>query len=127
MNPFTKFISQWSADSAFNEFVDQWDRFEQIVISVYRGKLEPYVAGDEYTRVWSWLRARYGGWSDLLAPYWQSTQAAGEPTRTDPFQLLLDLETASAIRGNWKAMQHLPAAREALNRYLLEHSQPAGK
>ena len=41
-------------------------------------------------------------------------------TKTDPFQMLIDFHTPNDIVGNWTAMQHLPAAREALNQYILE-------
>ncbi|GJM41140.1 MAG: hypothetical protein DHS20C20_14220 [Ardenticatenaceae bacterium] len=71
-----------------------------------------------FVSVWPWLRRAYGGWEGALRPYWQQTKAAGELTQTDPFKLLLDLETPADILGNWHAMQHLPAAREALNRLL---------
>jgi hypothetical protein len=57
-------------------------------------------------------------WSAYLRPYWQKTKAAGEHTQTDPFQLVLDLEAPDAILGDWRAMQHLPAAREALNLFV---------
>ena len=75
-------------------------------------------AEPEFAEVRPWLRQQYGFWEEVLRPYWQQTKAAGELTQTDPFQLLLDLEAPFAIIGNWRAMQHLPAAREALNLFL---------
>jgi hypothetical protein len=119
MNPFSKYLRQWSNDSEFETFVDQWDRLERIVVGVYRGKIEVGVAVPEFNQVWPWLRERYPGWAETLRPHWQATRAAGEPTRDDPFELLLALPEPAAIRGDWRAMQHLPAAREAINRYLL--------
>lgn len=119
MNPFTKFLSQWSADDDFSDFVAHWDRLERLVISVYRGKVPVAEAIDEYSQIWPWLRERYAAFETVLRPYWQVTRAAGEPTATDPFRLLLDLDSPAAIPGDWRAMQHLPAAREAINRYLL--------
>jgi hypothetical protein len=119
MNPFSKYLRQWSNDSQFEAFVDQWDRLERIVVGIYRGKIKVETAVPEFNQVWPWLRERYSDWAEALRPHWQATRAAGEPTHDDPFQLLLALPEPAAIRGDWRAMQHLPAAREAINRYLL--------
>ena len=123
MNPFTKFLGQWSADDDFGAFVAHWDRLEGVVVGVYRGKMDEATAEQEYAAVWPWLRARYPAWQPALRPYWQATRAAGEPTQTDPFSLLLDRPAVAAIRGDWQAMQHLPAAREAINLYLVDHGE----
>ncbi len=120
-NPFTRFLSQWSSDDALAAFVAAWDRLERVVVGVYRAQMDEATAAAEYAAVWPWLRAAYPRWQEALRPYWQATRAAGEPTRVDPFALLLDIPAAAAIAGDWRAMQHLPAAREAINRYLLEH------
>jgi hypothetical protein len=119
MNPFSKYLRQWSNDGDFDAFVDHWDRLERIVIGVYRAKLTVEAAAGEFDEVWPWLRERYPDWEETLRPHWQATRAAGEPTRDDPFRLLLAIPAPAAIRGDWRAMQHLPAAREAINRYLL--------
>jgi len=123
MNPYSKYLSQWSADTDFGAFVEQWDRLEAVVVGVYRRKVALTAAESTFDEVWSGLRARYALWRDRLRPYWQATQAAGAPTRTDPFQLLLDIAAIEAISGDWRAMQHLPAAREAINRYLVDHGE----
>ena len=91
-----------------------------LVVHVYREKMTPEEAAGEYAAVWPWLRVEYGRWQPALEPHWRATRAAGAPTQTDPFLLLLALESPAAICGDWPAMQHLPAAREAINRYLLE-------
>jgi hypothetical protein len=119
MNPFSKYLRQWSSDGDFDAFVEHWDRLEQIVIGVYRGKIEVEAAVPEFNQVWPWLRERYPDWEAILRPHWQPTRAAGEPTLDDPFRLLLACPGPEAIRGDWRAMRHLPAAREAINRYLL--------
>lgn len=119
MNPFTKFLRQWSTDASFDTFAAYWDRLERLTIQVYREKVTPAAAQPEFEEVWPWLRKQYGRWQSLLEPYWRQTVAAGEHTRTDPFLLLLEKESVAAILGDWRAMQHLPAAREALNRYIL--------
>lgn len=122
MNPFTTYLKQWSNNHGFSEFVGYWDRLERLVISVYRGKVDITSATAEFDEVWPWLRRRYDDWVNVLHPYWQATQAAGKPTQTDPFQLLLNIADLAHVPGNWRAMQHLPAAREAINRYLMENS-----
>lgn len=122
MNPFTHFLQQWSADDRLAEFIAHWDVLERIVVGVYRKKMEPEAAEAEFRRVWPWLRAAYAEWEATLRPFWQATRAAGAPTQTDPFQLLLAIESPQAIRGDWRAMQHLPAAREALNQLIFQES-----
>ncbi len=121
-NPFTRYLSQWSTDKAFAEFVERWDRLERIVVGVYRQKIDLDAAARDFDDVWPWLRRHYGQWAAALRPYWLSARAAGEPVQTDPFLLLLDLAGPDHIPGHWRAMQHLPAAREAINRYLVENS-----
>lgn len=120
MNPFTKYLTQWSRNRQLKEFVAYWDELEFVMVQVQRQKMDLAAAEPQFAKVWPWLRRHYGEWEAVLRPFWQATKAAGEPTQTDPFQLLLDLEKAEDILGNWHAMQHLPAAREALNQYLLQ-------
>ncbi len=122
MNPFTKYLSQWSFDRDFAGFVEHWDRLEHLVVAVYRQKLDANLAKAEFDEVWPRCRELYlGRWEKLLQSYWLQTRAAGEPTRVDPFRLLLDIQSPIEIPENWRAMQYLPAAREAINRYLLDH------
>lgn len=122
MNPFTKFLSQSLTDNHFTAFVEKWDELERIVIGVYRGKITPSSAESDWQGTRTWLLNNYGSWEAVLCPYWQMTSAGGNPTITDPFHLLLDIKIAADIPGDWRAMQHLPAAREAINRYLLDHT-----
>ena len=119
-NPFTRFLSQWSSDNDFAAFVAHWDRLERVVVGVYRAKLDEAEGAAEYRAVWPWLRQAYPRWQEALRPHWQATRAAGQPTQLDPFALLLAIAAPAKIAGDWRAMQHLPAAREAINRYLVE-------
>jgi hypothetical protein len=123
MNPFTKYLRQWSGDSSLSDFIDLWDRLERVVVGVYREKMTIDQAQVEFDVVWPPLRDRYPFLESGLRNYWQQTRAAGEPTQIDPFQLLIDLPNPQAIVENWRAMQHLPAAREALNHYLVDHRE----
>lgn len=106
-------------------FVEKWDELERIVINVYRGKSTPVEEEERWQSVVAWLRENYGTWEEYLLPYWRNTSAAGSPTSTDPFLLLLAINTTANIPGNWSAMQHLPAARETINRYLLDQDLSA--
>jgi hypothetical protein len=119
-NLFSRFLGQWSKNRPFNAFVEQWDVLEAVVIGVYRERITPETAEIEFQRIWPWLRDRYPQWEETLRPHWQATKAGGRPTETDPFRLLLDVSRPADIRGDWRLMQHLPAAREAINRLLVE-------
>ena len=59
MNPFTRYLSQWSTDDSFAAFVADWDRLERLVIGVYRAKLAVAAAEPEFAQVWPRLRRRY--------------------------------------------------------------------
>lgn len=120
MNPFSRFLSQRSKDDSFVEFVTYWDELEMLVIGLYRQRLSLDAATADFDRVWRWLRQNYSRFECQLAQFWPETTAAGAPVRSDPFRMLLDLPGPEAIAGNWPAMQHLPAAREAINRYLAQ-------
>jgi len=121
-NPFTNFLRQWNRRPDLDEFVRYWDALERIVVRVYREKATVEEAGPEFEQVWPWLRRHYGEWREVLRPFWQQTKAAGAPTQTDPFQMFLNMQSPQDIVGDWRAMQHLPAAREAVNQYLLAKS-----
>lgn len=123
MNPFTRFLNQWSDNHSLDEFIAHWDLLERVVVLVYRQKMTLDEAEEPFRQAWPWLRQQYGQWEEILRPFWQQTQAGSQPTQTDPFRLLLRLEKTADIPDNWNAMQHLPAAREALNRLVLAASQ----
>ena len=122
MSPFTKFLQRGREDANFDRFVSYWDRLERLTIQVYKGQIDAASAQAEveFAQVWPWLRQSYGHWQDELESCWRQTRAAGAQTKVDPFLLLLAVNSPMAIIDNWRAMQHLPAAREALNQYLLQ-------
>ena len=122
VNPFSKFLRQWSKNDALDEFAAYWDRLEAVMVQVYRRKITVTEARVEFDAVWPWLQQAYGMWAESLRPFWQQTHAGGQPTQQDPFQLLLAFTQPEDILGDWKAMQHLPAAREALNHLVLDQS-----
>lgn len=126
INPFSKFLSQWSTDAEFEAFRERWDELERVVVGVYRRKMTHEEAAPAFERVWPWLREAYPRWQPALEPYWRQTRAAGAPTDRDPFLIFLEKQRPADINGDWNAMQHLPAAREAINRYLLDHTGDGG-
>ena len=119
MNPFTRFLSQWLEDRQLKEFVTYWDSLEVMMVGVYRQKVSTGIAESEFVRIWSWLRQHYDKWEPLLRPYWQRTEVGGQRIQCDPFRLLITIKHPTDILDNWVAMQHLPAAREALNQFVL--------
>ncbi len=122
MNPFSKYLRQWSQNSSLDEFVEYWDRLEAVVVGVYRQKMTMAEAQAAFDEAWPWLREHYGIWEEVLRPFWQQTRAGGQPTQLDPFLLLLAFTQPEDIVGDWAAMQHLPAAREALNQFIWSQS-----
>lgn len=125
MNPYTSYLMQWVDDPAFGEFVQYWDALETIVVRVYRQKATPESAADDFYRVWPWLRRCYHTHEPALRPYRQQVKAGGEPIDGDPFLLLLNIAAPGDIPGDRRMMQHLPAAREAINRYLVAQTGEA--
>lgn len=123
-NPYTGFLSQWSGDQDFARFVGQWDQLERLVIGITRGYIQTWNARPGFGDVQTQLRLSYPRWEPVLRPYWQGTLVGGVPTVIDPFRFLINLPGADSVLGNRQAMQMLPAAREAINRFLLEHSHP---
>jgi len=122
INPFTNYLNQWSQNSSLGKFIHYWDRLEFVVVRVYQGKIVLEEVQKEFTEVWAWLDEHYGRWEEELRPFWTQTHAGGRPTTQDPFRLLLAFDKPEDILGDWTAMQHLPAAREALNKFVLSQS-----
>jgi len=120
MNPFTQFLSQTIANRKFLAFVQKWDVVEQIVVNTFRGQGNFESDWKEWPKIRSKLRREYPHWMDRLKPLWRNALIDGHPAREDPFLWLLNYEDASEFRQNWRAMQTLPAAREAINRLLIE-------
>lgn len=95
-------------------------------MAVYRQKIDAVVA--EWSSAASGRRRdenTTGGQRPCAPTGRQRAPRCSYPT--DPFQLLLDLQLPAGITGNWRAMQHLPAAREAINRYLLAQASATNK
>jgi hypothetical protein len=133
-NPFTHYLrtrlakakagdrdpARTAAVIAAERFATFWDDVETLVIQVYRAK----AARPVELRDWDDLRAcfdeSYAPVATALAAHWPGTRAAGKPVTADPYRAIASRPTAAAFVGDWLAMQLLPAAREALNRHLID-------
>lgn len=124
-NPYTRWLRgqvapQPGGGADPDAFVAAWDRLERLVIDVFRrGE-----ADGQDEAEWQWLRQTLGAGYDpaALAPHWPGILAGGQVLEADPFLRLLDIPQAERLVDNRPAMQLLPAAREALNRWLLAAS-----
>lgn len=125
MNPYTRSLLERIDDADLRSWVESWDELESLVIEVYR--VEAAGPDDErkYRRLRGELRRDHERWKSALEGHWQDLEAGGEPLDRDPFWVLLEPEEVGAFVENWKAMQTLPAAREALNNYLIERIETA--
>jgi hypothetical protein len=120
MNPFTQSLLRRLHNHRLKQFVERWDALEALVVRVYKRGAADSSDEAEYGRIRAWLLRTYPGWQPVLEPYWRKTSVAGEPAAEDPFSSLLAVREAVGFAANWRAMQTLPAAREALNEYLVD-------
>jgi hypothetical protein len=120
MNPFTQSIVARVRSSELREFVLRWDALEALVVRVYRARATASADEREHAEIRAWLVAHYPTWRAVLAPHWRQALRAGRPCSTDPFEDLLAPARPAEFAGGWTYMQALPAAREALNRLVLE-------
>ena len=120
MNPFTQSLINQLHDQQLAEFVADWDTLEALVIRVYKGEVASVQDEEEHRRLRKRLQKWYPRWQGALQIYWPQTKSAGEFVKEDPFASLLRVEHAGGFVGNWKAMQTFPAAREALNQFLMD-------
>jgi hypothetical protein len=121
-NPYTKFLSADLDDNSLSSFISYWDRLESLVVSVYRNSVADREHAREFEQVWAWLGEDYPNWRSALRPYWGQAKAGGQPVEEDPFARILNVKSAADLAGDWSLMQQLPAAREALNRFVLDQT-----
>ena len=123
MNPFTQSLLQRITDPALVEFVTRWDALESLVIRVYKGNAASDSDVQEFRELRAHLERTYPLWERDMEAYWRATKIGGEAAAGDPFRAVLQVQEAAGFMGSWRAMQTLPAAREALNHFLLDRIQ----
>jgi hypothetical protein len=119
MNIVTQELLRRIKDRHLHEFVSHWDELEALVIGIYRANFAAEADHENYRRLKDWLSRRYPGWQAALRSHWQGVRIEGEIIQADPFLKILAIDDAGAFAGDWRAMQTLPAAREALNSLLI--------
>ncbi len=120
MNPFTQTLLERLHDQRLTRFVVNWDELEALVIRVYKAGAASPEDQVAFQNLQTWLRGHYAAWRAVLSSYWPQTRAGGKLLEADPFDTILGIQAVGEIPGNWGAMQILPAAREALNQFLLD-------
>lgn len=119
-NPVTQQLVRQLKDASIAQFVTHWDDLEALVISVYRAQVATPHDAAHFIAIKRRLQAHYAHWQAPLEPYWRQTKIDGSPVQADPFAALLQVEQAQDFVDNWDAMQTLPAARQALNEWLVD-------
>jgi hypothetical protein len=125
MNPFTRSLLREVNDKELADWVQGWDELETMVVEIYRTRHADREQSRTYDRLRRDLTARYRSWQQELTPHWRGLKAGGTPVTDDPFQALLAEAEAASFVDNWRAMEILPAAREALNSYLIARIESA--
>ncbi|MEM8858814.1 MAG: hypothetical protein AAGD96_10865 [Chloroflexota bacterium] len=121
MNPFTRFLRQWSNNSnEFESFIHHWDALEAMAIRVYKAGKPSAEDLADYQTIKKFMDVSYSELAPKLETYWKNSEVGGQLDHADPFAYLFQYDTAEGFVGNWAALQHLPAAREALNGLLVE-------
>ena len=123
MNAFTEFLLQKTHLRKIAHFTQKWDLLEKMVIDLFREDLTPDSAVKEWGKTRKQLIRAYPALKKALAPHWPQARVGGKKTQTDPFETILAVSHPAQVPGNWPLMQTLPAAREAINRLILEHQK----
>ena len=119
MNPVTQNLLDQLPGNAIAEFVLAWNNLEFHAIQMYRNKFASPQSETEFDDTLSQLATQYPKWQASLETHWQGTTIKGQPLLEDPFQKLIGISPPEWV-DHWEAMQTLPAAREALNNFLVE-------
>lgn len=127
MNPFTRFLQQWTHDKDLHTFVEHCDALEALVIRVYKEGEASGADEAEYQALRRWLYANYPAWEPELRPLLKAVQAQDKGGFVDPFEAIIDVEHATDFVGNWPVMRQLPTVREALNRLIMKRSGENGR
>jgi hypothetical protein len=121
MNPFTKSLLHSQHSHKLRAFVQYWDRLEALVLRVYRAKNANDEDHNEYAELKTRLYEHLPQWQVALEGYWRGKLIGGQPATADPFAHLIQPQDATAFALDRHFIQTLPAAREALNEFLLAY------
>jgi hypothetical protein len=115
-NPYTQALLPPSGPGreATLAFVAHWDALESLVLAVYRQGGSSPAEEAEWRELRAWLQRHYPERAAALAAH-----RPGGPAAPDPFLALLQAPDADAFAADRPGLARLPAAREALNRWLL--------
>ncbi len=120
MNPFAQALRRRLRDRDLRLLLECWDRLEELVITAFRGEGDPQQDQQTWRQTRSEFLKAYPQWEADLEDYWRSSHIDGKPAGSDPFRHILAYRSIDAFKDNWRAMQTLPAAREALNLFVLD-------
>lgn len=121
-NPFTRFLrSLRDRPPTLDTFIRHWDTVEEVVIESHRQGAATPAQQAAYAAARTWLLTHYAPtWAPRLAPHWPATLEGGAPTPSDPIPRILATRHAADFANNWPALQALAAARESVNRYVMD-------
>jgi hypothetical protein len=125
-NPVTDNLMSRIDDQRLQGWVERWGRLERLAVDVYRRGRVGWWTQHLYRRLRRQLISEYANWKDALAGHWVNQTAGGRPLAADPFASLLAIEDAVDLVENWRALRLLPAARQALNEYLMARIERDG-
>jgi hypothetical protein len=122
-NPFSRFLGRDLGHTALDQFRHDWDLLEALIVQLYRGEVDPTASQGEWASIRRRARKGLRRFGPALKPYWQDAKVGGEDAAEDPFVTLTRSASTSAFVDNWRMMQTLPAARQALNGLLIAAGQ----
>jgi hypothetical protein len=118
LNIVTNSLLQALDDPDLARWVEVWDGLEALVVHIYKAGTFDGAQDVSLRQARRWLRRTYPRWEAEFGPHWHGLKAGGNPLAEDPFREVMDTPNAEALVGNWRTMQLLPSAREALNLYI---------
>jgi hypothetical protein len=119
-NPVTRAITRALRSRQLRAFVEHCDQLEALVLAVYRAKAASSADHVRYAEIKRWFDTYYGMLAPQLEAHWRASRIGQAAVEHDPFRMLTSHADAAAFVDNWHALQTLPAAREALNTFLLQ-------
>jgi len=120
VNPVTRRLLDEIDDPELAAFAQAWDALEECLVRIYREGTCPPDLEQRHAGLRSSLERDLSVWESALLPHWQATRIDGASPTESPFRTVLAARRPRAVVGNLDLMRTLPAAREAINHFLLE-------